>query len=101
MNSQILSSFLIACSWHALENVALNEGNTLQDSYGKTLQQCKDLCDQNAQCKSLAFNSNGACHIKDKEMGPTDSQKVISGYQTYFKGFTCNWATFVTGCPQF
>ena len=88
---------MIGCSWHNLENVALSEGNTLQDSSGLTLQQCKDLCDQNLQCKSLAFRSSGACHIKDKQINPSDSQKVISGYKTYYKGFSCNWVNTVTG----
>ena len=81
------------CSWHNLGNVAVAEGNTLQDNHGKTLQQCKSLCDQNAHCKSFAFSSYGNCHIKDKEIHPTDTQKIVSGYQTYYKGFNCNWPT--------
>ena len=72
-------------SYHSLNNVAVDEGNSLGDYSGKTLDQCKDLCDSAQNCNSFAFGTNGACHLKDKCISQSEKTKVVAGYLTYFK----------------
>ena len=72
-------------SWISLGNVANAEGNSVGDSYGKTLDECKELCDLNTNCNSFVFATNGACHQKDKCIKPSEPTKIVSGYTTYFK----------------
>jgi len=79
-------------SWLSLGNVADSEGSSVGDSYGKTLDQCKELCDLNQDCNSFVFAEHaGACHQKDKYITPNEPTKVVSGYLTYFK--YCNQIT--------
>ena len=72
-------------SWISLGNVANAEGNSVGDSNGKTLDECKELCDLNTNCNSFVFATNGACHQKDKCIKPSEPTKIVSGYTTYFK----------------
>ena len=53
----------------------------------KTLEECQDLCKDNAGCNSFAFSS-GACHLKDKCIKASEPQKSVEGWKTYFKD--CN-----------
>ena len=67
-----------------LKNVAHTEGVKVADYTGKTLQQCKDLCNQNIKCRSFSFGKSG-CHLKDKCIKANDTQRVVKGYQTFYK----------------
>ena len=79
-------------SWLSLGNVADSEGNSVGDSYGKTLDQCKELCDLNTNCNSFAFAEHaGACHQKDRCISVNEPTKVLSGYLTYFKVCDASW----------
>ena len=78
-------SFGAHTKWQVLDNVAISEGNSVGDhAYGKTLEECKELCDKNRNCKSLAFSPWGACHLKDKCIVPSEPQKN-NGYKTHYK----------------
>ena len=73
-------------SWINLGNVAYSEGNSVGDTLGTTLDQCKELCDLNTNCNSFAFAAHtGACHQKDKCITPNEQTKIGGGYFTYFK----------------
>ena len=72
-------------SYYSLNNVAVVEGNSSGDYSGKTLDQCKELCDSVQNCNSFAFGTNGACHLKDKCVSLSEETKVVVGYLTYFK----------------
>ena len=65
-----------------------NEGNPVGKASGKTLEQCKELCNQNEKCHSLAFGTNGGqCYLKDKCILPKDAKKLknIKNFRTYYK----------------
>ena len=81
-----------------MKNVIKQEGNIVAAHYAKTLHKCKKHCGRNGKCKSFAYVSLkhetctttmacqfGNCHLKDKHVNPTEPQKVIMGYKTYYK----------------
>ena len=74
--------------WNSLDNVAEQEGNSVGDYSEKTLDQCKELCDDSDKCNSLAF-SDGNCHLKDKCIDTTEPQKLVQGYKTHYKECNC------------
>ena len=60
------------------------EGASVGDFNGKTVKQCKLLCDLNKRCNSFAFGGGSWCHLKDKCIQASEPQKV-NGYHTYYK----------------
>ena len=81
-----------------MKNVIKQEGSIVAAHYAKTLEKCKKHCGRNGKCKSFAYVSLkhetctttmacqfGNCHLKDKYVNPTEPQKVIGGYKTYYK----------------
>ena len=60
------------CKWEKLGpdgTVAQIEGTTVGGGNytGQTLDQCKDLCTLNSECKSFSFRAeDGKCTLKDK-----------------------------------
>ena len=86
----------LGCSWHMLplNNVAKSEGNSVGDYSGKKLEQCKDLCTLNPECKSFSFRTDGGqCGLKDKFIDRTTVTKYIRGYDTYYIPAACNGNT--------
>ena len=73
--------------WSSLDNLAEHEGNSVGDYSEKTLEECHDLCNDNDRCNSIAFK-DGSCHLKDKCIDPSESQKFVEGWKTYYK--ECN-----------
>ena len=82
-------------TWHQLDNVALDEGNSVADYYGKTLRECQILCEYGhisrlyfGKCFSSAYayegNYQGNCHLKDKTINANEPQKVVPGFRTYY-----------------
>ena len=98
-----MQPIFIGCRWQALENVALNEGNSLSDSPNKTLEQCKALCEHTKLCASFAYSSfgfyRGWCTLKDKHVEPNEPQKVATGYQTYYKACYGNSDMIISIAP--
>ena len=82
---------ILGQTWHQLENVAADEGNSVGDYSGKTLEQCWTLCALKAkvgQCASFAYAYQGVyqgnCHLKDKTIDANEPQKVVPGFRTYY-----------------
>ena len=80
-------NIFFAVHWSSLDNIAEHEGNSVGDYSEKTLEECHDLCNDNDRCNSIAFGK-GACHLKDKCIDPSESQKFVEGIKTYYKD--CN-----------
>ena len=79
--------------WYKLDNVADPEGNGVGVvEKGKTLEKCKEICNNNHECKSFTFG-DGNCYLKDKCLLPFTSlrEKEVFGdptgtrYQTHHK----------------
>ena len=73
--------------YYSLNNVAVDEGNSLSDHSGKSLDQCKDLCNLNENCNSFTFGQEErTCKLKDKcVLLPEPTKDNRNGYQTYYK----------------
>jgi len=82
------------CSWERLDGngkVAKNEGNTVASHSSKTLDECKDLCDLNIQCKSFSFTQKGGmCKLKDRILSRGSGTKHVPGTCTYYQPAACH-----------
>ena len=71
--------------------VATIEGNTVASDSGKTLDECKDLCDLNLECKSFSFTQNGGmCKLKDRILRRDSGTKHVPGTSTYYEPAACH-----------
>ena len=64
-----------------------DEGRELRNFGDATLQDCKDACDNEDECKSITFSKGGTCYLKDKMITDESYQQMItasSGYTTYY-----------------
>merc|ERR1712151_436238 len=72
---------------HNLDGVALEEGGSLRDFPGASLDECRTHCETNPSYKSFAFSvENKNCHLKDKtvQKGSTPSKPGWKDYRTYY-----------------
>ena len=90
----IFHTSLLDCSWERLNGngkVAKNEGNTVASHSSKTLDECKDLCDLNIQCKSFSFTQKGGmCKLKDRILSRGSGTKHVPGTCTYYQPAACH-----------
>ena len=76
--------FYIDIIWFNLDKVAKMEGGAIAAFTGKTLEQCKKLCNEYTACNSFAYN-NFECHLKDKCIAASEPQKENGDFRTYYK----------------
>ena len=81
-------TYISVGKWSSLDNVADQEGNSVGDYNEKTLDQCKERCNESDRCNSLAF-SDGNCHLKDKCIDSSEPQRLVQGYETHYKECNC------------
>ena len=85
-----VNSFSSGCSgtYLGIEGILVSdEGRELRNFAGATLQDCKDACDNEDECKSITFSKGGTCYLKDKMITDESYQQMItasSGYTTYY-----------------
>ena len=89
-----MNSSFLECSWEKLGgdgHVAEIEGNTVDSHSDKTLDECKDLCDLNLECKSFSFTQKGGlCKLKDRILNRDDRIKHVPGTCTYYEPAACH-----------
>ena len=85
----IFNIFHLDDDWLNLGKVAKYEGNTTDVHYNTPLDQCKEKCNLNPNCKSFAFAEKldgGRCYLKDKCIVPNEPTKdEPPEFITYFK----------------
>mmetsp|Transcript_49296 Transcript_49296/g.97943 ORF Transcript_49296/g.97943 Transcript_49296/m.97943 type:complete len:813 (-) Transcript_49296:52-2490(-) len=64
--------------------VVVEEGRSVGEHFGKSLDECRRLCDHRAGCNSFAY-SQGACYLKDRCVSKTDALRYGSHFKTHFK----------------
>ena len=58
---------------------------------GQTLDQCKDLCTLNSECKSFSFRvEDGKCTLKDMILNRNSKTKKVPGTCTYYEPAACH-----------
>ena len=84
-----LNIYLVAITWNHLNYVASYQGSALGTYRSQTLDDCKNLCNQNTDCNSFAFaTSNGDCLLKDRCVTASTQTSWNQYYKTYYKD--CN-----------
>ena len=75
-------------SIEGIKRVALDEGASVGDPTGITLDECKEECDTNFKCHSFAYGSKtSVCHLKDQCITCIEDKctKEVAGFITYYK----------------
>ena len=86
----------LGCKWEKLGRdgiVAETEGETVGGGNysGQTLDQCKDLCNLNSECKSFSFRvEDGKCTLKDMILTRNSKTKKVPGTCTYYEPAACH-----------
>ena len=86
-------SYYTDCTWKKFNSIVKDEGTLLEKHTGKSLEQCKRICDQSISqgCWSVSHTeSSGKCWLYDKIltgneplMSLSDSDPRVSDYTNY------------------
>jgi len=65
----------------------LDEGNSVGQSSGVSLDDCEQSCTRNPSCKSLSYTTkwNGLCFLKDKTLSPSTPTKSDPDFSGYYQ----------------
>ena len=82
----------------ALFYVFVDEGSGIDESFGISLNHCKEMCSKTLGCESFAYCSrsdgkdipdeDGRCHLKDLEGSKKKAVKKTKDCTSYFKQHT-------------
>ena len=89
----MLKRFIGSCKYKKFPDnyVAMNEGIATGDHFGKSEQECKQLCDGDTTCNSFAHckrfigSLRKECHLKGKSLDGSETSKYKNGCTTYYQ----------------
>jgi len=70
------------CTWGEKIAARIRRKNVMR-ILGKTLEECKDLCDKESRCKAIVFEEAGLCDLKFCRIGEADCAKIDDEQFTY------------------
>jgi len=70
-----------------LGGLPVDEGNSVGQSFGGSLESCKTSCTANSRCRSLSYTTNwgSQCFLKDKVLSPSTPTKYSQYYVSYYQ----------------